>query len=81
MPRYALGWADVALEQYLALPPQHQDVIDQRIQQLLDVPDDTHCSHDKASDHWTTTDTEGSGLIVYIFRVGAPRLVILRLVY
>ena len=35
----------------------------------------------KASDHWTTTDTEGSGLIVYIFRVGAPRLVILRLVY
>ena len=81
MPRYVLGWVEVALEQYVALPPDRQQLIDQGIAQLLEQPDDADCSHDSASDHWTTTDRAGAGLIVYVFRVGRPRLVILRLVY
>lgn len=81
MPRYVLGWVDAALDQYVAVPPERQRLIDARIQQLLDHPDDPDCHHDDATDHWTTTDAEGAGLIVYIFRVGQPRLVILRLVY
>lgn len=81
MSRYELGWVDVALDQYVALSPEHQHLIDSRIAQLLDNPDDADCSYDAASDHWTTTDSKGVGLIVYIFRIGRPRLVVLRLVY
>jgi len=81
MSRYQLGWVDVALDQYVALSPGHQQLIDSRLAQLLDNPDDADCSHDEASDHWTTTDSAGIGLIVYIFRIGRPRLVVLRLVY
>ena len=81
MSRYQLGWVDVALDQYVALSPEHQQLIDSRLAELLDNPDDADCSHDEASDHWTTTDSAGIGLIVYIFRIGRPRLVVLRLVY
>jgi hypothetical protein len=81
MSRYQLGWVDVALDQYVALSLQHQHLIDSRLAQLLDTPDDADCSYDEASDHWTTTDSAGSGLIVYIFRTGRPRLIVLRLVY
>ena len=81
MSRYQLGWVDVALDQYVALSPEHQHLIDSRVAQLLDHPDDADCSYDKSSDHWTTTDSAGAGLIVYIFRIGRPRLVVLRLVY
>ena len=81
MPRYALGWSDAALDQYVTFAPEQQHLIDTRIEELLDTPDGAGCHHDRTTDHWTTTDTEGAGLIVYIFRVGQPRLVILRLVY
>lgn len=81
MSRYQLGWVDVALDQYLALSPEHQHLIDTRLTELLNDPDDADCSYDQASDYWTTTDSSGFGLIVYIFRIGRPRLVVLRLVY
>ena len=81
MSRYQLGWGDVALDQYVALSPEHQQLIDSRLSQLLDHPDGPDCTHDETSDYWTTTDSAGVGLIVYIFRIGRPRLVVLRLVY
>jgi hypothetical protein len=81
MSRYQLGWGDVALDQYVALSSEHQHLIDSRLSQLLNNPDDADCSYDETSDHWTTTDSAGVGLIVYIFRTGRPRLVVLRLVY
>jgi hypothetical protein len=81
MSRYQLGWVNVALDQYLTLAPEHQHLIDSRLAELINHPDDADCSYDKSSDHWTTTDSAGAGLIVYIFRTGRPRLVVLRLVY
>ena len=81
MSRYQLGWVDVALDQYVAFSAEQQHLIDHRISQLLDSPDNAGCSYDEASDHWTTTDSAGAGLIVYIFRTGRPRLVVLRLIY
>jgi hypothetical protein len=40
MSCYQLGWVDVALDQFVALSPEHQHLIDSRIAQLLDNPDD-----------------------------------------
>lgn len=44
MPDHILGWVDIAIEQYLALPSNQQRLIDTRIQQLLSDPtgSDTH---------------------------------------
>jgi hypothetical protein len=81
MSRYQLGWVDVALDQYVALSPEHQHLIDGRIDRLLDEPDDADCSYDELSDQWTVSDFAGVRLIVYVFRVGRPRLVVLRHVY
>lgn len=49
--------------------------------ELLDKPEDPGCHHDQASDLWSTTDLAGAGLIIYTFRSGKPRLVIMRLIY
>lgn len=81
MARYDLGWVDIALDQYGGLPEDLQRLIDARITQLLDNPEGLGTSHDPQTDRWTTTDSAGAGLIVYVFRPGRPRLVILRLVY
>jgi len=82
MPRYDSGWVDIAREQYLGLPEDLRRLIDARITELLDGPDEPGTSHDPQTDWWTTTDSAGAGLIVYVFRPGSrPRLVILRLVY
>lgn len=81
MPNYILGWVDIAIEQYLALPTTQQRLIDTRIQQILDNPAGPSSSHDPDTDLWTTSDSAGAGLIVYVFRADRPRLVIMRLVY
>jgi hypothetical protein len=81
VPAYSLGWVDIAVEQYLALPIDQQQLVDARVQQLLDEPAGPGTNHDPQTDLWTTTDSTGAGLIVYIFRVNGPRLVIMRLVY
>jgi hypothetical protein len=80
MSRYEPGWADAALDQYVALSLEHQQLIDRRVSELLDHPDDADCYYDQDSDLWPTTDALGVGLIVYVFRIGRPRLVVLRLV-
>lgn len=69
---YSLGWVDIAIDHYLALTVAEQ---------LLDDPQGPGCHRDPASDLWTTTDGAGAGLIIYTFRRGKPRLVIMRLVY
>lgn len=81
MSDYTLGWVDIAIEQYLALPTEQQRLVDTRVQQLLDNPAGPGTSHDPHTDLWTTTDSTGTGLIVYIFQPDRPRLVIMRLVY
>jgi hypothetical protein len=43
---------NVALDQYVALSPEHQHLIDSRLSQLLDKPDDGDCSYDELSDQW-----------------------------
>lgn len=81
MSRYILGWVDAALDHYFALPAQQQRLIDARIQQLLERPDDPDCHYDDATDHWTTTDAKGTGLLCLHLSRRRQRLVILRLVY
>lgn len=81
MTQYTLRWAEVALEQYISLSAEFQGLIDERIAELLDVPDGPGCGYEPSTDHWTTTDRAGRGLIVYVFRLGHPRLVVLRIVY
>jgi len=81
VPDHILGWVDIVIEQYLALPSNQQRLIDTRIQQLLTDPAGSDTHRDPDTDLWTTTDAAGSGLIVYIFRADKPRLVIMRLVY
>lgn len=81
MARYDPGWADIAIDQYLALSEELQRLVDARVTQLLDEPDGPGTGHDRRTDQWTTTDNAGAGLIIYVFRANRPRLVILRLVY
>ena len=81
MAGYVLSWVDVASEQYAGLPSEVQQLVDLRLADLLEDPDDPRCSEDAASGQWTTTDHQGLGLILYTFRPGGPRLVILRLIY
>jgi hypothetical protein len=80
MADYALGWSDAALDAYLTLPSETQQFVDTRIAQLLDAPDGPGSSYDTIFDRWTTTAAAGTVLLVYVFRVGRPRLVILRLI-
>jgi len=74
VPRYALIWVDIAIEQYLALPTEQQQLVDTRVQQLLDNPAGPRTSHDPHTDLWTPTDSVGAGLIVCMFRADRPRL-------
>jgi hypothetical protein len=61
--RYTLGWVEIAIDQYLALPAAQQRLIDARITQLLDDPAGTGTRYDKQADMWTATDSAGAGLI------------------
>ena len=80
MARYAVGWVDIADDQFRALSDQQQRLIDARISQLL-VDPETGSFHDERTDQWTTTDSSGIGLITYVFRTDRPRLIILRLIF
>lgn len=67
MARYAVGWVvGMADDQYHALPDQQRRLVDARINPLLDDPE-TGAFHDRRSDHGTTTDSSGTGLITYVF--------------
>jgi len=80
MPRYTVGWVEIAADQYHALPAPQQRLVDARVDQLLEDPE-TGSFHDRSTDQWTTTDSSGTGLITFVFRLDRPRLVILRLIY
>lgn len=80
MARYTIGWVEIADHQYHALPDHQQRLVDARIDQLLEDPE-TGSFRDPRTDQWTTTDSSGTGLITYVFRINRPRLVILRLIY
>ncbi len=75
-----LGWSGLALDRYIALPAETQQLVDARIAELLETPDGPGSSYDPTVDRWTTTAAAGTVLLVYVFRIGHPRLVILRLV-
>ena len=81
MAGYALTWVDVARDQYAVLPPDIQHLIDLRLAELLDDPGGPGCSEDAATGQWLTSDRLSQGLLLYSFRPGGPRLVILRLIY
>lgn len=54
------------------------------LEELLDAgvqPSRSRHQPRPAHDLWTTTDSLGAGLILYIFLPDRPRLVIMRLVY
>jgi hypothetical protein len=73
-------WVDVASDQYFALAPQQQALVEDRLRRRLEDPDGLGCSYDRDVDRWTTTAGDGRVLIVYVFRPGQPWLFILRLV-
>ena len=77
---YLARRAEVASEQYFALPVSLQALVDERVSSLLDDPDGLLCSYDPNSDQWTTTAGNGPVLILYVFRPGHPWLFVLRLV-
>lgn len=81
MPRFSVGWVDVAIDQYLTLEMGQRQLVDERIAELAELPDGPDCHRDRATDQWTTTDERGEGLILYIFRNDPARLVVLRLIY
>jgi hypothetical protein len=58
---YVLSWVDVAREQYADLPSEVQRLVDLRLADLLEEPDDPRCSEDVASGQWTTTDHQRLG--------------------
>ncbi len=80
MPRYALVWLEIALEQYVSLADQTQELLDARIEQLLENPRQPLGGYDKPTDQWTTTYGGGAGLIVYAVVHERQRIIILRLV-
>lgn len=69
------------LEEYLTLSFGQQQLVESRLVELLGEPDGPDSVYDRATDHWTTTAAGGAVLLVYVFRVGRPRLVVLRLIY
>jgi hypothetical protein len=79
--QWVATWAEVALDQYLAMRSDQQALIDSRLTELMRAPDGEGCRYDQGSDTWTTTDAQAAGFIVYTFRQASPRLVVLRLVY
>lgn len=69
------------IDQYLALEMSQRQLVDERMTQLVELPDGPDCHLDLVTDQWTTTDAHGEGLILYIFRDDPARLVVLRLIY
>ena len=65
MSRFSARWLEIAIEQYLALPPAIREQIDVRIEELLEHPEDPAGGYDDRSDQWTTTYGDGAGLILY----------------
>ena len=81
MARLVVQWAEVALDQYLALDQRRRASVDACLQTLAEFPDGPGSWYDLSSDTWTAADPDTAGVIVYTFRVEGPKLVVLRLIY
>jgi len=71
---------EIARDYYATLPPDVQEQVDDRIDQLLDSPYQPHDGYDELTDQWTTTYGGGAGLILYAVVHEHERVIILRLV-
>jgi hypothetical protein len=81
MPRYGPVWLEIAAEQYAQLPEAVRALVDTRLEQLLENPNQQPVSaYDERSDQWTTVHGDGAGLIVYAVVRERQRVIILRLI-
>jgi hypothetical protein len=81
MPRYGPVWLEIAAEQYAQLPEAGRALVDARLAQLLENPDEHPVSaYDERTDQWTTVYGDGVGLIVYAVVRERQRLIVLRLI-
>lgn len=80
MPRYGLVWLEIAREQYDSLPTEFRELVDVRIEQLLENPRRPAGGYDERTDQWTTVYGDGAGLIVHAVVHDRQRIIILRLV-
>ena len=65
MPRYGPVWLEIAAEQYAHLPPVVRALVDARLEQLLEDPNQQPvAAYDERTDQWTTVYGDGVGLIV-----------------
>jgi mRNA-degrading endonuclease RelE of RelBE toxin-antitoxin system len=78
--RYGLIWLEIAREDYASMPEATRVQISTRIEQLLENPRQAHDGYDQLTDQWTTTYSDGAGLIVYAVVHERHRVIILRLV-
>ena len=77
MPDHLILWVDFATDQYLSLPEDRKQAVDQRLRELATSPTERSV-YDSDLDRWTTEFP--GGLILYIFSARHQRIVILRLV-
>jgi hypothetical protein len=81
MPRYGPVWLEIAAEQYAQLPEAVRALVDARLEQLLENPDEQSVSaYDERTDQWTAVYGDGVGLIVYAVVRERQRLIVLRLI-
>jgi hypothetical protein len=65
MPRYGPVWLEIAAEHYAQLPEAVRALVDVRLEQLLENPNQRPVSaHDERTYQWTTGYGDGLGLIV-----------------
>ena len=70
--QWVATWAEVALDQYLALGSGQQTLIDSRLEELVGAPDGEGCRYDQGSDTWTTTDAQAGGFNRLHVQAGEP---------
>lgn len=77
---YLIIWADYALEQYLALDPQVNTQLNERLRRLAQQPKND-ARYNRETDLWSADFDAARGFIVYITSDDHQRLVILRVVH
>lgn len=66
MPRYTLRWVDVAEELYDNLPATTRQLVNLRIEELLEDPTgNSHTQYDEQFDQWTVPIGADEGFILY----------------
>ena len=81
MPPYRLLWLEVAERQYLDLPDDARDLVDQALAQLQDDPVGwLGAVHDAGSDQWSVTLGE-RGLVLYAVVAEPATVIVLRLLF